>query len=210
MASSSQIVLFPPLKWADRHEYIFLTVALQDTKDVSVRIENNGAVLHFSCSATPPRNHQNDSTGCIQYSCDLELYMPISPEESQHVVRARQVELKLKKKCGEGDEERWPRLTKEKKKNLPIEVDWVHWQETDEDEADEEDMKKFTDFGMSDEELVSHLRSSNEKDVAKDIHADPSSWPSFGSAAGQQPISDEEIMNAVDEDDDVMPPLEEI
>lgn len=207
MAASSNFALFPPLKWADCHDYILLTVDLQDTKNVVVRTAKDGTSLHFECSAPPPKSHENDPSGSIQYGCDIELFQPISAEESSPKVLPRHVELKLVKVGG--TEERWPRLTKEKKKNIPIEVDWAHWKETDEDEEDEEDIKKLTNFGMSDEELISHLRTSNEKEVAKDVNIPPSSFPAFGSAAGQAPISDEEIMNARN-DDDEMPPLEEI
>lgn len=207
MTSTNSLSHYPPLKWADRHEYVFLTVDLQDTKNVSVRIENDGAVLHFSCTAGHPKSSEKDATSAFQYTCDIELFHPVSPEESQHVVSPRDVKLKLKKK---GDEYiRWTRLTKEKVKGLPIVVDWDEWLDSDVDEDEEDDEQNFTDFGMTDDELASKLRGSNENDLARELNMDPSIMPSFGSAAGQKPISDEEFSKAA-EDDDEMPPLEEI
>jgi len=207
MTTNTSLSHYPPLKWADRREYVFLTVDLQDTRDVCMRIDNDGAVLHFSCTAGHTKSCESDVSGTSHYACDIELFHPVSPEESQNVVCPRDVKLKLKKK---GDEDvRWTRLTKEKVKGLPIVVDWAEWLDSDEDEDEEQDEQNFTDFGMSDDELASKLRGSNENDLAKELNIDPSTMPSFGSAAGQKPISDEEFSKAA-EDDDEMPPLEEI
>eukprot|EP00796_Vickermania_ingenoplastis_P006360 gene6360-4585_t len=203
--------LFPPLLWAQRPEYVLVTVALQDTKDVGIELKDEGSVLHISCRAA-------DAAGCMtRYSCDVRLFARVVPEESTHAVRPRQVELKLKKawNAPEGEEPKeedinWPRLTSETKKHPRIQVDWAHWvQEEDEDEMAEREMNELGDFGMSDDELLSTLSMKEEgvKDAAERMNVAPSTFPGFGSAAGQKPIPDEEIMNAEDEDE--MPPLEE-
>ncbi|CAD2216960.1 hypothetical protein AGDE_05616 [Angomonas deanei] len=125
--------LFPPLKWAQRPEYVLLTVDLQDAKEVRIQLAEAGAVFVFSCEA-----------GGKSYACRLELYRPVESEESHHVVRPRQVELKLKKKQTD-DEEEWPRLTKVKNYQQSfIKVDWSRWK--DADEVDEQE--DLDDFGM--------------------------------------------------------------
>lgn len=187
-----------------------LTVALQDCIDVKVLLKENGNLLHFSC-----RTLKED----LYYECDLELFRPVVPEESQHAVKPRQVELKLKKALGEAsatgkategpseEEIEWPRLTKEKKKNPCIQVDWAHWVQEDESEEEERDLKELGDFGMSEQDLVSTLsmKDAGRKDAAEKMNIDESLLPKFGCAAGQQPIPDEVIMSAVDD----MPPLED-
>ncbi|KPI87649.1 hypothetical protein ABL78_3247 [Leptomonas seymouri] len=206
MAASG--VLVPPISWAQRSEYVLLTIALQDTTNVKLDIKEEGKVLYFSCTA-PGDKH---------YEYTIHFYAPISPEESQHVVRPRQIELKLKKKfcksleeAGE-DELIWPRLTEEKTKHQNITIDWSKWKDEDEDDASPDDLG---DFGLGDgggddamqgqySEMLSQLmKAQGQKDAEDHAGLPAGSIPAFGSAADQK-ASD----NAVAEDDD-MPPLEE-
>ncbi|XP_027924916.1 co-chaperone protein p23-2 isoform X2 [Vigna unguiculata] len=59
----------PEVLWAQRSDKIYLTVALPDAKDVSVKCEPQG-LFSFSASGT-----QDES-----YSFSLELYGSIEPE----------------------------------------------------------------------------------------------------------------------------------
>ena len=61
----------PEVLWAQRSDKVYLTVALPDAKDVSVKCEPQG-LFSFSASGV-----QGET-----YSFTLELYGPIAPEVS--------------------------------------------------------------------------------------------------------------------------------
>lgn len=203
---SASGALAPPISWAQRPEYVLLTVALQDTTDVKLEMKEEGKVLYFTCNA-PEDKH---------YEFTLHFYAPISPEESQHVVRPRQIELKLKKKFrksleeAEEDEVEWPRLTEEKTKHPNITIDWSRWKDQDDDDTAADDLG---DFGLGGgggdamdgeySEMLSQLMQAQGQKAAEEYAGLPTgSIPPFGSAAGQK---GSEV--AAEEDD--MPPLEE-
>lgn len=209
MSASSPLV--PPISWAQRPEYVLVTIALQDTSSVKLAIQDDGKALHFACDA-PNDKH---------YECRLRLYGAISSEESQHVVRPRQIELKLKKKFrtsaeeAADDELEWPRLTEEKTKQPNITIDWSKWKDADEEEAGADDLG---DFGLGGgggggdamdgqySEMLSQLMQAQAQQGGGDDDgdsADDAQAKAF--AAAEREVN--KVM-AEDEDDD-MPPLEE-
>lgn len=210
---SASGALIPPISWAQRAEYVLLTIALQDTTDVTIELKEEGKLLHFACTAPEDK----------RYAYTLRFYAAITPEESQHVVRPRQIELKLKKKFrtsaeeAEEDEIEWPRLTEDKAKHPNITIDWSKWKDEDEQEAGG-GADDLGDFGLGGAgggmgggdamdgqytEMLSQLmQAQGQKDAEEHAGLPPGSIPAFGSAAGQ------EAMAGGEEDDD-MPPLEE-
>jgi len=73
--SFCEISRHPEVLWAQRSDKIYLTVALPDAKDVSVKCEPQG-LFSFSASGT-----QDES-----YSFSLELYGSIEPEVREIMV----------------------------------------------------------------------------------------------------------------------------
>lgn len=205
-AMSASGALVPPISWAQRPEYVLLTIALQDTTNVKIEIKEDGKVLHFSCSA-PEDKH---------YEYTLHFYAPILSEESQHVVRPRQIELKLKKKFRTSSEEaaedevEWPRLTEEKTKHANITIDWSKWKDEDDEGAGADDLGDFglgggegdAMDGQYSEMLSQLMQAQGQHDAEAHAGLPPGSIPAFGSAADQKATGGAEA-----EDD--MPPLEE-
>ncbi|CCW67641.1 unnamed protein product [Phytomonas sp. Hart1] len=200
---TSDNTLFPPLLWAQRLDYILITVFLQDCQNVKLQLPDDGNTFFFSCD-TPPTGAGESGK---HYRCSLPLYHPVSAEESHHVVRPRQVEIKLKKLAlkadanPEEDETSWPRLTKMPMKNKNIKIDWNRWREDDM----EDDPNDGFGIGEGDELDLQALRMNARKEAAEAVGFDESQIPPFGSmkdaaAAGKD--------DALDYDDD-MPPLEE-
>ncbi|KAK7196643.1 CS domain containing protein [Novymonas esmeraldas] len=196
-------VLLPPIAWAQRPELLLLTIPLQDTTDVALEIAEEGRELRFSCSAA----------GGQRYAVVLPFYGVIASEESQHVVRPRQIELKLRKRFrgsledAEEDEVEWPRLTKTKAKHPNITVDWSRWR--DEGDADDDaPADDLGDFGLGggrgdalDEQHSAFLRQLAESTRTS---TDGSAGGSAGGLPGAHGTA-----AAQAEDDDDMPPLEE-
>lgn len=207
---SASGALVPPISWAQRAEYVLLTIALQDTTNVKIELKEEGKVLYFACAAPEGK----------RYEYTLHFYAPISPEESQHVVRPRQIELKLRKKFrksleeAEEDEVEWPRLTAEKTKHPNITIDWSKWKDEDDEAAGPDDLGDFglgggmggggdAMDGQYSEMLSQLMQAQGQRDAEEHAGLPPGSIPGFGSAEGQK------ASEGADEDDDDMPPLEE-
>ena len=130
-------MLNPTVLWAQRDEYVWLTVDVSDAEDVTFDLTDTS--LKFSCKA-------NGQT----YAFDIKFFKPIVKDESKNL-KHRLIDICLKKK----DAEDWPRLTEEKAKLQWIKVDWSKWQDSDaEDEPEGFDMSNmggFGDFGLQGE-----------------------------------------------------------
>ena len=127
-------MLNPTIVWAQRDDYVWLTVEVSDSEDVIVDLTESD--LKFRC-----KSNGND------YGFDIKFFKPIIKEESKYL-KHRLIDICLKKV----DEEAWPRLTYESKKVQWIKVDWSKWQDSDaEDEPEAFDTSKmggFGDFGL--------------------------------------------------------------
>ncbi|KNC53040.1 uncharacterized protein AMSG_09332 [Thecamonas trahens ATCC 50062] len=123
---------FAPIKWAQRKDRVFLTIALQDVKDEKISLTDEK--LEFEAVA---------GTDSQSYKADIEFFEAIDAEKSSFVVRPRQVEFLLMRK-EEGSH--WPRLTKNKLKAQWLNTDWSKY--VDSDEEDEADDAGLGDFGM--------------------------------------------------------------
>ena len=118
---------FPPLKWAQNQERIFITIEVADCENLKVDIQEEYSKLQFSSTANG-----------IKYEFELELFKPVVKEESKWNTKGRNILINLSKK-EKSDEEWWPRLTQSKSKNPFITIDWARWREADDDEDDNKD-----------------------------------------------------------------------
>eukprot|EP00804_Cyclotella_cryptica_P029828 CCRYP_010748-RA/>CCRYP_010748-RA protein AED:0.29 eAED:0.29 QI:210/1/0.66/1/1/1/3/0/170 len=116
-----------PIKWAQRSDSLYITIALPDVKDESINLQNT--TLKF----------KGKSEG-RDYEVDIEFFKAVDAEGSTYKVLPRSVQMHvMKKKAKEGEEEEeeefWPRLLKDKalEKNQ-VKIDWDRY--VDEDEED--------------------------------------------------------------------------
>ncbi|MCL7035432.1 hypothetical protein MKW94_006276 [Papaver nudicaule] len=116
----------PEVLWAQRSDKVYLTVALPDAKNVSVKSEPQGLV---SFSATGKEGEKFDFS--------LELYGAINPEGCKTNIGLRNIICLIQKE----QKNWWKRLLKSDAKPAPyIKVDWNKWCDEDEEESDESDV----------------------------------------------------------------------
>ncbi|BAU01682.1 hypothetical protein VIGAN_11096500 [Vigna angularis var. angularis] len=138
----------PEVLWAQRSDKVYLTVALPDAKDVSVKCEPQG---WFSFSAS---GVQDES-----YSFSLELYGSIEPEGCKTKSGLRNILCSIQK----GEKGWWKRLLKSEEKPAPyLKVDWNKWCDEDEESTSElvsDDDSRFVgqDEGSSDDDGMLYL-----------------------------------------------------
>ncbi|KEH25572.1 putative HSP20-like chaperone [Medicago truncatula] len=113
----------PEVLWAQRSGKVYLTIALPDAKDVSVKCEPQGLFI-FSASRV-----QHES-----YSFSLELYGSIQPEGCKTKTGSRNILCSIQK----GQRGWWKRLLKSEEKPAPyLKVDWNKWCDEDEESESE-------------------------------------------------------------------------
>jgi len=122
MSSNDTSFAHPQVLWAQRHNCVFLTIAVEDCHDPTVKIEPSSVFFHGK-----------GGTDQKEYEVTIDLHENIVPDNSLHVVRDRNIEFCLKK---EKEGPYWPRLTKSTDKKHWIKIDFNKWK--DEDESDEE------------------------------------------------------------------------
>ena len=124
----------PNLLWAQRDEYVWITVDLTDAQEIALDLKADR--LHFRCSSAGK-----------DYEFELNFFKPIDVEQSKYL-KHRLVDICLKKV----EVEEWPRLTSENKKVSWIKVDWSKWNDSDDEKEaapfDMSNMGGFGDFGM--------------------------------------------------------------
>ncbi|KAL9263591.1 Co-chaperone protein p23-2-like protein [Drosera capensis] len=119
--------------WAQHSNKVYLTIALPDAKDVSVKCEPQGL---FCFSGT---GVQGD-----KYDCKLELYGQIVPEGCKTTIRLRNILCSVQKV----QKGWWKRLLKsEEKPPAYIKVDWNKW-------CDEDDEELNSDLGFDDNDAT--------------------------------------------------------
>ncbi|TKY46328.1 cytosolic prostaglandin-E synthase [Spatholobus suberectus] len=139
----------PEVLWAQRSDKVYLTVALPDAKDVTVKCEPQG-LFSFSASGV-----QDES-----YSFSLELYGSIEPEGCKTKSGLRNILCSIQK----GEKGWWKRLLKSEEKPAPyLKVDWNRWCDEDDEESTSDlvsdDDARFVgqDDGSSDDEGMLYL-----------------------------------------------------
>lgn len=118
-------VCTPECLWAERKEFIFLTVQVTSPEDLKVDLKEQS--LDFSCCK-----------GNKTYSCHLDFPEPINVEESKYSAQ-RNVQFKLMKK----EAKRWHRVSTADKKLHWLKCDWNKWVDSDEEENSKMDMSDF-------------------------------------------------------------------
>jgi len=111
----------PPVQWAQRNNLVYLNIALEDTKDPTIKIENDKFYFR-GVGGTERKEHE----------VTINLYGKVKPDESKYIVRQRNIDVVLIKE----EEKYWPRLLNEKTKFHWLKVDFNKWK--DEEESDEE------------------------------------------------------------------------
>ncbi|KAF3789489.1 Uncharacterized protein EJ110_NYTH18114 [Nymphaea thermarum] len=135
----------PEVLWAQRSDKVFLTIALPDAKNVSVKAEASGL---FSFSALGIHDESFDFT--------LELYGAIVPENNKLSIGLRNI------LCIIAKEQKgwWKRLVK-LDGNLPfVKVDWNRWCDEDEEETSKPDIPVIETV----EDSVKRVKKDEESD----------------------------------------------
>ncbi|KAI3869634.1 hypothetical protein MKX03_011831 [Papaver bracteatum] len=122
----------PEVLWAQRSDKVYLTVALPDAKNVTVKSETQGLV---SFSAKGKEGEKFDFS--------LELYGTINPEGCKTNIGLRNIICSIQKE----QKSWWKRLLKSDAKPAPyIKVDWNKWCDEDEEESEESDLASEDDI----------------------------------------------------------------
>jgi prostaglandin-E synthase len=124
--------LTPQVLWAQRKNCIFLTVCVEDCKTPVVKIEENS--VSFSGKGLDSKD----------YAVTIDLFEPITVDQSVHEVRGRGTEFVLAK----AKESFWPRLTKSQQKYHWLKVDFNKWKDEDDDSEDESAGMGMPGMGM--------------------------------------------------------------
>uniref|UniRef100_A0A5B7BXM6 Co-chaperone protein p23 n=1 Tax=Davidia involucrata TaxID=16924 RepID=A0A5B7BXM6_DAVIN len=140
----------PEVLWAQRSDKVYLTIALPDAKEVSVKCEPQGL---FSFSAVGKQGESFDFS--------LELYGKIVPEGCKTNVGLRNTICSIQKE----QKGWWKRLLKSEEKPAPyLKVDWNKWCDEDEEESTNSDLASDDDVaytgeddGSSDDEGMLYL-----------------------------------------------------
>ncbi|XP_076908721.1 co-chaperone protein p23-2-like [Bidens hawaiensis] len=124
----------PVVLWAQRADKVYLTIALTNAKDISVKCEPNG-LFNFSAVGS------KDET--VEFS--LELYGKIQPEGCKTQMGLRNILCTVQKE----EKGWWKRLLKSEKKPASyIKVDWNRWCDEDDEPdngTDDDDLKYASD-----------------------------------------------------------------
>jgi prostaglandin-E synthase len=117
-----------PIKWAQRSDFLYVTIVLHGVSKESVIF--NETEMHFKGTT------QKDGK---YYEANIEFYKPIVPEESVYIVHPLSVEMivkKSKEKSG-SDEGFWPHLLKDKSlERNEVTIDWNHYVDEDGEDSD--------------------------------------------------------------------------
>jgi hypothetical protein len=110
-----------PIKWAQRTDNLYLTIAVPDVKDETITLSDDKLVF---------KGKSGDKT----YEVDIEFYKPCLGEESTYKVMPRSIQMLIVKKDSGEDEDFWPRLLKDKSKEKnQVNVDWDRYVDQDEE-----------------------------------------------------------------------------
>jgi len=118
-----------PIKWAQRSDSLYVTIALQDVKDETINLSDSALVF-------------KGKSGDKEYEVNIEFFKAVDAKDSTYKVLPRSIQMHVMKAKsddgddGDDDEEFWPRLLKDKalEKNQ-VKIDWDRY--VDEDEEDE-------------------------------------------------------------------------
>ncbi|KAJ6434027.1 hypothetical protein OIU84_017692 [Salix udensis] len=111
----------PEVLWAQRSDKVYLTIALPDARDISVKCEGEGS---FNFSAVGVQGESFDFS--------FELFGNIVPEGCKTKAGLRNIICSIQKE----EKGWWKRLLKSEEKPAPyIKVDWNKWCDEDDNES---------------------------------------------------------------------------
>jgi len=112
----------PPVKWAQRKDALFVTIALPDVSEEKLALTSNTLTFTGKSSGT-------------DWNLSLVFFKEVDAEadESKWVVGDRSIQFHIIKK--NKDEDFWPRLLEDKKlEKTNVKVDWDKYVDSDEEE----------------------------------------------------------------------------
>jgi len=111
-----------PIKYAQRKDSLYLTIALPDVKDEKIVLTDTELKFDGTANGDKP------------YTVSIEFFKAVDAEGSTYKVLPRSVQMHILKKDKE-EEEFWPRLLKDKalEKNQ-VKIDWDRYVDEDEEE----------------------------------------------------------------------------
>jgi len=121
----------PSVVWAQRSEKLYVTINIEDCKDVSVKFEHSA--VHF-CGKSGQK---------VDYDFKLEFYKEIDAEKSKYGVLSRHIPMVIFKKEGGPY---WPRLLKDSAKMHWLKTDFDKWRDEDDSDIDESKDAAFEDM----------------------------------------------------------------
>jgi len=110
-----------PIKWAQRSDSLYLTIALPDVKDEKINLTESSLTFEGTSADKP-------------YKVDIDFLKKVDAEGSTYKVLPRSIQMHVMKHKDDQDEF-WPRLLKDKalEKNQ-VKIDWDRYVDEDEEE----------------------------------------------------------------------------
>jgi cytosolic prostaglandin-E synthase len=120
-----------PIKWAQREDFLYITVVVDEVTDESVTFTETS--MNFKGKDKKGRYYEHD----------IEFYQPINPDGSAFKVHPLGVQVIVKKdkeNRNDGEDGFWPRLLKEVHHGLDVTVDWNRWIDEDDDQGEDNNL----------------------------------------------------------------------
>jgi len=154
--------LIPPVIWAQRGDRLYVTLTIEDCKNIEVKFENT--TLHFKgCSGQK-----------VEYDFTLEFFKEIDPEKSKYATLLRHIPMVIVKKESGGPY--WPRLLKDTTKVHWLKTDFEKWRDEDDSDVDESKDAAFEDM-MSKMGDYNGLGGNEDADIANEDDSDDEGLP---------------------------------
>jgi len=154
--------IVPPVIWAQRADKLYVTLNIEDSKNIDVKFENSA--LHFK--------------GCdgqkVEYDFTLEFFKEIDPEKSRYCILPRHIPMVIFKKEGGPY---WPRLLKDANKMHWLKTDFDKWRDEDDSDVDEAKDASFEDMMSKMGGDYNGLGGNDDADIANDDDSDDEELP---------------------------------
>ncbi|ORX44954.1 HSP20-like chaperone, partial [Hesseltinella vesiculosa] len=126
--------LHPNVTWAQRADFVYLTVNLSDIIDPQIDLTSEK--FYFKAKAEKEQK---------EYECEIEFFQPINVEKSRQVLTARNLSMVIYKETDGW----WDKLQKGAKLNF-LKTDFSKWRDEDDEEDEVPAAGGPGDGGMAD------------------------------------------------------------
>jgi prostaglandin-E synthase len=151
----------PPIIWAQRADKLYVTLNVEDCKNIEVKYESTS--LHFKGSSGQK----------VDYDFTLEFFKEIEPEKSKYAILPRHIPMVIvKKESGPY----WQRLLKDTTKVHWLKTDFDKWRDEDDSDVDESKDAEFEDM-MSKMGDYNGLGGNDDADIANEDDSDDEELP---------------------------------